>query len=813
MAALMFPEKYGITVDSDSSMVVDNVKAPMCFFYTLDIKGRSQCSYFTIGKVKNNINLAELIKRDDCLHNESAYEWKLKNDGWSNNYTSTRSREIFDCHLIKYVEHCDGIDFDIKILFMSMKCGELLTPSIIKSDNQIITIIRNHIMIYNNMTNTVYHNYRIEIICLEIACGTIMDLRYQGHPSCKTSLFNYQRDSIQWMINQEKSLPIVEFSDHKLFDLGNVLKLYFDYCLSGGNGNCFIKYGELPKVQVKGGIIADEVGLGKTVQALSLAISRPDIKTLIIVPNHLKEHWYNEMTKHFDMTNNPFEGIVDIKTVKECDITSDSELSEYQRFIVDELAELYASARSENHKLFTRLCELQNFMFRWGITATPFVDDSAMYNIIRFLLGNNKIYNTKIGNYIKIQETFKPFFRKNIKANVQYEIHLPEVNIHNIGLVFSEHERAILDAITSDSTYSVEEMLKLISNAMLELTNNEKTVITVEELKQFTVQRFHEKILVADEHVRSIETALSNVIEKITTSKLILEQNKDTNINILLEQNIIRELEERSRHLNIELTGAMQILERRKTVHDNYLSITENIADILRKQKQTTETINNAEDISNVEDIDDMEGIDDEIDHDKMCPICYRAYSSDTVVLFVKCRHLYCQMCFEKCHKNRPNTCPMCRTVAEVGEINYIGLDNKMITSTKNSEILRLLNNRPLDRFIIFTRFDKFITPLVNFLAMNSISAVTFDDYRSAPANIQNTYRVIMLSANTNASGTDMSYIHNVIILEPFDNYIYGKEIEKQLIGRLHRINQTHVVDVFRIYIKDTIEEEIYSLG
>ena len=155
----------------------------------------------------------------------------------------------------------------------------------------------------------------------------------------------------------------------------------------------------------------------------------------------------------------------------------------------------------------------------------------------------------------------------------------------------------------------------------------------------------------------------------------------------------------------------------------------------------------------------------------------------------------------------------MCRSHAEMGEINYIGLENTTITSTKNTEILRLLSTLPEDRFLIFTRFDKFITPLVSFLITNGIAVKTFDEFRSASQEIQDATRVILLSANSNASGIDMTFMHRVIIIEPFDNYIYGKEIEKQLIGRLHRINQTRDVEVYRLFIKDTIEEEIYALG
>ena len=799
-----------------------------CFFYKLDITSKSPCSYFTIGKTKHNIDLVRVKARDDCYHNELAYEQVKSQLNWTNNYTSRRSREIFDFHFIKYVETCDGIEFDIQILFFSLKAGEYLIPSVILSDCQIINIVRNHFMICNNITEHVFHNYQIELLCQEIARNEILDLRYMGHSACKTALYTYQRDSIQWAINLEANLPMITFSEHKLLYLEDI-GLWFDYDLCSRE-KCFFRTDELPTSRVYGGIIADEVGLGKTVQALNLALSRESVRTLIIVPNHMKDHWLAEMVKHF--AGNPFEGLVIVATVAEAERISDDAVVGFQRLIVDELAELFALNRPENHKLFSRLCGLANFRYRWGITATPFVDVAAMYNIIRFLLGNNKIYLKAVGNYIHIQDQFKPLFRKNIKANVKCDVKLPDVIIHTSGLTFSEHERAILTAMEMDAaTFSVDDRLRVISNAMLEFTNNDKSVITVEELKQLTVQRFQEKISQAKAELAGLQFKLHNVREQIQIlQKCSSKEDGDVipctaftdamqDLYKMNNSKILNEYQERARHLEQEIIVAERILERRETVHKSYLEITQHIDEIITSVKGDDPSSSGAIGVSSccsdtAEDIDigmDMD-TDGNIDKNKMCPICYCPFT-ENIVLFIKCRHYFCNRCFERCHKDRPNTCPMCRTTAEVGEINYIGLESQIITSTKNTEILRLLNAYPRERFLIFTRFDKFITPLTAFLSLNEINARTFDEFKTALQEAQDATRVILLSANSNASGTDMTFMHRVIIIEPFDNYIYGKEIEKQLIGRLHRINQTRDVEVYRLFIKNTIEEEIYALG
>ena len=678
-----------------------------CLFYDLSIESKSPCSYFTIGKVKKNINLLELINHPNCLTNEDAYDYKLNVEKWANNYTSPKSRKIFDCHFIKYTETCDGIDFNIKILFFSLKKAELLIPNVIMSDVQIISIISRHIMIYNNLTNSIYHNYSIECLSKEISKDVILDLRYQNNSLCKTQLYNYQRSSIQWMLDIEANLPIIEFTEDKILDLGPEMHLYFNYS-QYGKPDSFIPYGKLPKVQLKGAIICDEVGLGKTIQTLSLVLSKPDIKTLIIVPNHIKDHWQAEMKKHFIVS--PFDNLVLLVSYSEFSMVSNDVVQQYQRILVDELAEMYDIKKPENNKLFERILGFGHFKYVWGITATPFIDDSSMYNIIKFLMATKKIYNSAVGNFMFIQEQFKPYFRKNIKANVQAEVNLPDVNIINIGLNFSYYERQILDAMELDTTYSINERLRIISNAMLELSNSEKNVITIEELKKLTVKRFLEKVDEAKEIIVNFNDKLENVRNELIEEITIHNLNDDS----LLVQDYNRRIQEIEHNILVNT----RILERREVVYNGYLEITKNIEDIISKI-DSEEDQNNGQDGAQCDaQCDDME-----IDHEKMCSICYSGFSK-TIVLFVRCRHFTCDICFERSHKKRPNVCLICRSVAEVGEINYIGCENTCITSTKNTEILRLLNTVQ-DKFIIFSRFDKFIKPLVNFLNINNFNSIS----------------------------------------------------------------------------------------
>ena len=90
---------------------------------------------------------------------------------------------------------------------------------------------------------------------------------------------------------------------------------------------------------------------------------------------------------------------------------------------------------------------------------------------------------------------------------------------------------------------------------------------------------------------------------------------------------------------------------------------------------------------------------------------------------------------------------------------------------------------------------------------------MTYEEYSYHNENptIQDECRVLLLSSDKNAEGINLSMFDKLIIFEPFEDHMYCKEIEKQLIARIHRIGRTKPVEVIRLITADTIEEDIYS--
>ena len=162
-----------------------------------------------------------------------------------------------------------------------------------------------------------------------------------------TTLLDYQAEGLKWMYERET----------KLFQL------------QGEN---------MPK----GGIVADDVGLGKTLMALSIIIANPKEKTVIILPKTLVLQWKAQIEKFTNFKTEIISNTLsfECKESNTIYLISQSQLNkrntlvgktgvhmiEWDRIIVDEAHFL----RNKNSKTYEAFMLLQSSI-RWALTATP----------------------------------------------------------------------------------------------------------------------------------------------------------------------------------------------------------------------------------------------------------------------------------------------------------------------------------------------------------------------------------------------------------------------------------------------------------
>lgn len=139
------------------------------------------------------------------------------------------------------------------------------------------------------------------------------------------------------------------------------------------------------------------------------------------------------------------------------------------------------------------------------------------------------------------------------------------------------------------------------------------------------------------------------------------------------------------------------------------------------------------------------------------------------------------------------------------------------LPSTKIRHLMKILHKEAPDyKFIVFSVFTSMLDKIEPFLKRANIGFARYDggmrnDHREASLNkLRNNSgtRVLLCSLRAGALGLNLTAASRVVILEPFWNPF----VEEQAIDRVHRLNQTVDVKIYRMIIKSSVEERIVDL-
>ncbi|KAJ5594931.1 uncharacterized protein N7459_001139 [Penicillium hispanicum] len=148
---------------------------------------------------------------------------------------------------------------------------------------------------------------------------------------------------------------------------------------------------------------------------------------------------------------------------------------------------------------------------------------------------------------------------------------------------------------------------------------------------------------------------------------------------------------------------------------------------------------------------------------------------------------------------------------------NPVSGENGELPSTKIRHLMKILHKESADyKFIVFSVFTSMLDKIEPFLNRANIGFARYDggmrnDHREASLNkLRNNSgtRVLLCSLRAGALGLNLTAASRVVILEPFWNPF----VEEQAIDRVHRLNQTIDVKIYKLIIKGTVEERIVDL-
>jgi SNF2 family DNA or RNA helicase len=693
-----------------------------------------------IGKIKDSINCDMLIESGRVHKNEDFIKF-IDESKYGiiplTNYYDQTVQQIFDLYGCIYEELYDSREYVIKIYFYKIKHPELLTK---KTIEQFKLIFQYDYFNKNNILNMDWHSYRLSLFTKDVEEKKFMNLAYVKPVYCSSKLFCHQINNISQMLqiyNNPEYIPIMDVT--MKFENG----LIYDFVK-----NSFIKEQEIEKYKIRGGMILDEPGTGKTLQFILFLLELKK-SSLVLVPNDaIKKGWIGEFQKHLILELHDTR--IEIMTFEELDTfiqVDNNILDNYEIIGIDEIHILY----SKNIKLFDIIVS-SKIESRWGITGTPFINDLSLFNIIKFLFGH-KFKNERIANIKSLQDNLIKLFLKNLKININDDYKWPELTVKDIFVELDIVQRKLYDT-EAKTTFNKTNLRKIISEVQLMFNNND--IKTPAELKIFGMNHYK----------KLYEKELSKLEEINKKYQLIIKNEKK------FEK---EEFKSRIEHYNKVINSQEESVKRHKAGYDYFMSSIETISNIFEN-----------------EEVDDN------------CAICLGEHSPPIKYLKL-CGHYFCGSCIEVSLRDTNIKCPICRKETTKHDIITVQTVEEINESPKLHEIYNVIQ-KSSDKFIIFSQFnilDKFQSQLNK----REIDTMLFDEYSKQ----QNECQVLLLSSENNAEGIDLSMFDKLIIFEPFECHTYCKEIEKQLIARIHRIGRTKEVTVYRLITKNTIEEEIYS--
>lgn len=677
----------------------------------------------------------------------------------------------------------------IKILFHKILNSEFLTPNYIVNNEfkDVLTCIHRTINLQNNLLDDYnkYYNAELDNIITTMEKPRYYNLNdlYVNDPEgkifgnfltsypmdeiMKIKPYDYQKDNVNWMLELQKN-PIREYINE------DKLLFFPDGRIYNYQEISFINNSQRELVDLRGGIILDNVGIGKTFQMLCLAMSDTSINTLIVVPDHLESHWYNQFEKHFNIAMPDFITIIKFSQVSIC------KFDKYTQIAVDEIHELYSNPSYRNilEIMFNTGCK-----YKWGISATPFPVPNSIFYLLKFLT-EKKFYYPNMERFNYFYPTYYKIFRKNTLENVVNQITLPNITEHNLILEFNDQERILYDAEVQAQQECDEYFLRKCCCDIMINYKNKVQIISLTDFNSFVIDDYKYKYEVELDKYNKFVEFYNNCVELL--EKLDNEHNPELTNE---QREEIKEIKRIKKTTRKELIDNIEHYKQKIKEH----------ALIVANRKQSYEYLYNKINETN-----------------KVCPICLGDITNGDKYDVPECGHICCTECMNFWLTSN-SSCTICRKHIKNDKIYTItNLSQvKLKYSTKIDKLLEILNStsNPTKKIIIYTQFDNMIDKLILTLNLENIGSIQFED----PSQIEefrnnNSKRVLILSSVKNASGIDLSFVSNIIIFEPIiGDTLYLRDIEKQIVGRIYRINQTKDINVYRFIIKDTIEYDIFQ--
>ncbi|XP_073046809.1 DNA repair protein RAD5B [Primulina eburnea] len=208
------------------------------------------------------------------------------------------------------------------------------------------------------------------------------------------------------------------------------------------------------------------------------------------------------------------------------------------------------------------------------------------------------------------------------------------------------------------------------------------------------------------------------------------------------------------------------------------------------------------------------------------CPICLE--SADDPVL-TPCAHRMCRECLISSWRTQvAGLCPICRQTLKKTDLITcpssshfrIDVDKNWKESSKVSKLLdcleRIFRSGSGEKSIVFSQWTSFLDLLEIPLKERRIGFLRFDGklVQKQRERVLHEFAetqekmVLLMSLKAGGVGLNLTAASNVFLMDPW----WNPAVEEQAVMRIHRIGQKRTVHVRRFIVKDTVEERLQQV-
>ncbi|KAK9072647.1 hypothetical protein SSX86_009082 [Deinandra increscens subsp. villosa] len=206
------------------------------------------------------------------------------------------------------------------------------------------------------------------------------------------------------------------------------------------------------------------------------------------------------------------------------------------------------------------------------------------------------------------------------------------------------------------------------------------------------------------------------------------------------------------------------------------------------------------------------------------CPICLEAFED---AVLTPCAHRLCRECLLSSWRNsNSGLCPVCRKTLSKQELITAPTDSRFrvdieknwVESSKVSALLCVLESfrSSGSKSIVFSQWTAFLDLLQIPFSRNNISFVRLDGTLNQQQrekvikqfSEESDIMVLLMSLKAGGVGINLTAASNAFVMDPW----WNPAVEEQAVMRIHRIGQTKSVSINRFIVKGTVEERMEAV-